>query len=475
MKNKWTWEWLPLTAAAAILSFMLLLKPIVGVADNGDFLRIMGTAGLAYPDQAEPRADRYFAFMHRQFAFTGLGGGGYVSAEVVLVTAASLIGRWLLGGQLFDIRILSVVYSILLITAFAILLRLRLLASPAARIACAAVFLLLFLDVGYTAYFNSLFGEPMSLVFLLLTLATALRLAEQRPPRLGALAGFAVAAICLTAAKLQNAPAGLLLAVLALRLLPLSAAPAWRRFAAAVPALLVLTAGIMYFTAPAELKTINQYQAVYYGILKDSPTPEQDLRELGLDPKLADLQNTNYFMPNTAIPQQSEELKRTFYPHISHRAIAWFYVTHPARFWDKLQVTANNAMTIRPGYLGNYEKAEGFKRGQLSSSFNIWSELKRRVLPHSLGALLSFGSLYSLVLLAVRTGARSRSETAVCETLLCIPLIAAVAFVVPLIGDGEADMEKHLFLFNICFDIMVAVSLIWLVHHAVNFLRRRAF
>ncbi|MCD1259448.1 hypothetical protein B5M42_011440 [Paenibacillus athensensis] len=474
MKNKMTWEWLPLTAAALILSFMLLLKPIVGVADNGDFLRIMGTAGLAYPDQTEARADQYFAFMHRQFAFTDLGAGGYVSAEVALVTAVSLIGR-ALGSQLFDIRLLSVVYSILLLTAFAMLLRLRLLASPAARLACAAVFLLMFLDVGYTAYFNSLFGEPMSLVFLLLTLAAALRLAEQRPPRLGTLASFAAAAVCLTAAKLQNAPAGLLLAGLALRLLPLSAVPAWRRWSAAVPALLVLTAGIMYLKAPAELKTINQYQAVYYGILKDSPTPGQDLRELGLDPKLAVLQNTNYFTPDTPIPQQSAELMQSFYPHISHGKIAWFYATHPARFLDKLQVTATNAMTIRPGYLGNYEKAEGLARGQLSSSFAVWSELKRQVLPHSFGALLIFGVLYMLVLLAVRTGARSRNEAAVCDTLLCVPLIAAAAFVVPLIGDGEADMEKHLFLFNVCYDVMAAVSLIWLVHQAVNLLRRRAF
>ncbi len=58
---------------------------------------------------------------------------------------------------------------------------------------------------------------------------------------------------------------------------------------------LLLGSAAMYLFAPKELKEINMYQTVFYGVLKDSPTPAQDLKELGLPPELAVLQNTNFF------------------------------------------------------------------------------------------------------------------------------------------------------------------------------------
>lgn len=45
-----------------------------------------------------------------------------------------------------------------------------------------AAILFVFYDIGYLAYFNSLFGEPVSMVFMLLTFALGLRLTSQEKP-----------------------------------------------------------------------------------------------------------------------------------------------------------------------------------------------------------------------------------------------------------------------------------------------------
>ncbi|MBD0379824.1 glycan biosynthesis hexose transferase WsfD [Paenibacillus sedimenti] len=468
------WDTLALLAGAGVLGFLLLVGPILGMADNGDFLRIMGSVGLSYLDPTEPFQEKYFAFTHKQFAMSAPGIGGYISSEVIVVFLATLLGR-LYNWQLFDIRFLGAMYSILLLVAFACLLQLKILTSSrAVKYSFSMIFLVIFFDVGYTAYFNSFFGEPMAFIFLLLTLAAALRLTEIKQPRTAWFVFFMVSAIFMAASKIQNAPAGIILALLSLRFLPLSNRKSWKRTGAALIALLVLVSTAIYVTAPRELRMINQYQSVFYGILKNSPSPEKDLLALGLDQKLAILAGTNYFMPDTPIPQQSAELKQSFYPHISHGKIARFYLSHPSRYWDKLQVTAQHAMTIHIAYLGNREKAAGFEPGAIYNSFNLWSELKRNLLPHSIWFLIGFWVLYYTVVLALYSAEPARHRRASYEVFISVGAIGAIAFLVPLIGDGEADMEKHLFLFNVCFDLMFTASLVWAIHQVVKFVRDRA-
>jgi hypothetical protein len=465
--------WIAILAAAGVLVYLLLVKPLIGMADSGDFERIIRTAGLDYLDPAAPYKDQFFSYMHTKFAFSDKWAGGYISTELIIVYIAVLINK-IVHPSVFDIRFLSVLYILLMLTTFALGLKLKLLSTRTSKISFAVCFLIIFLDVGYSAYFNSFYGEPIALIFLLLTLVLALRLTEQDRPTWIVYTAFAVAAIFVAGSKVQYAPAGIILCLLSFRFMRLSSQRSWRRGVAIWSALLLLFSVGIYMTAPKELRVINQYQSVFYGILKDSPTPEQDLRDLGLDPKLAVLANTNYFTPNTPIPQQSEELKRDFYSHISHGKIAMFYVKHPARYWNKLQVTAHNAMNLRPSYLGNYEKAEGLEPGKISSTYSTWSSFKNHVLPHTLWFIGIIYIMYYLVLFVLYLNQYNvHRKKHSYEVFAVIPIIGASAFFVPLIGDGEADMEKHLFLFNVCFDLMFVVCLVWLIHQSVKMVRGR--
>ncbi|SEC05270.1 hypothetical protein [Paenibacillus sp. GP183] len=465
--------WSAVLVAAIILSYLLMVKPVIGMADNGDFRRIMGTVGLNYLDPAASFRDQYFDYMHTQFAFVSDAVGGYLSTHIIVAFLAVWINKWVYPG-VFDIRFLSAIYICLLLTAFVCSLRLNLLASWTSKLTFALLFIIEFLDVGYTSYFNSFFGEPIAFIFMLLTIALALRLAEQENPSRGLFIVFCLAAIFLAGSKVQYAPVGLILCVLSLRFWGVSLQHPWKKTIAFCSALLLLVSAAFYILTPKELKGINQYQSVFYGILKDSPSPEQDLREMGLDTKLAVLANTNYFTPHTDIPQQSEELQKNFYSHINHEKIAMFYLMHPARYWQKLQVTASHAMTIRASYLGNYEKADGFERGKITSSFSFWSQFKSKYIPHTLWFICFFYFVYYFIVLQYLRQAVWTNRF-MYEVFAMIPMIGVVAFLVPLLGDGEADMEKHLFLFNVCFDLMLLISLVWLIHQAARMVRSRVY
>ena len=102
-----------IAAGAAVLTAQLLLPPIVGLADNGDFSKVMRPAGLAY---VEPEPARYFRWASSKFAFAAPrpDPDGYRTSETVLARSATAASG-LVGASLFDIRALGALHAALLL------------------------------------------------------------------------------------------------------------------------------------------------------------------------------------------------------------------------------------------------------------------------------------------------------------------------------------------------------------------------
>lgn len=84
-------------------------------------------------------------------------------------------------------------------------------------------------------------------------------------------------------------------------------------------------------------------------------------------------------------------------------------------------------------------------------------------LPHSLTFLLLFFGTYTVILTKQYLKAGEVNEKIYFGTFLIIMIIGCIQFVVPIICDGEADLSKHLFLFNVCFDIMFIYMSVWFI------------
>lgn len=446
-------EYAAALAAAVILAWLLLWKPVIGIADNGDFLRIMGTVGLDYADPALSYEQKYFGWFIREFTMKGMGLGGYVSTSLVPV----MIGKLLclaIGKSLFDMRAVALVYAALFIAGGWLLLRCCKGRNPWGNAVLGLLFVVMFADIGYSAYYNTLFSEPMAYVAMLLTLGFVLTLLRGAQPMSFYLWGFAISAVLLIGAKVQNAPVGILLALLCFRLTALRKGGGWRRKAGWLAVVLVAASAAIYLSLPREIKIINQYQTVFFGVLKGSENPAADLRELGLPEKLAVNAGTNYFEP-APIDQHDPVFAKEYYPAFSHVKVGLFYLKHPGRFWEKLEIAGEHGMTIRPYYLGSFERSEGLKSGEVSYAFSLWSEFKHRVLPNKLWFILAvFVLYYGLVIRRYLNAFRVRDRIRL-EVLAGLGLVALFQFVTPVVGDGEADLAKHLFGFNVSFDLML--------------------
>lgn len=457
-------------AGCGLIIYLLFLRPFIGVADNGDFLRMMNTIGLNYYDAAESYANRFFSFSHSRFAYDNLFSGFYPSSQILLVLVPRLIAG-LVHGSYFDIHILGGVYALLLLAATWLIVKQGAKESYITGLLLGAGLLFVFYDIGYLAYFNSLFGEPVSMVFMLLTFALGLRLTGQERPAAKGLTLFFIAVLFLICSKIQNAPVGLAFALIFLRLRTLNGTGSWRKLALRFAVATALVSVIMYVAAPKELKHINLYQTVFFGILNESPDVRGDLRDLGLPERLEVLAGTNYFQAGTAIKQDDPSLTPDFYDRVSHKDVLFFYMKHPVRLIDNMKYAAQNSMSIRPYYLGSYEKSEGKPAGEIAYVYSGWSELKKNHLPHSLGFLVLFYLVYYAGVLFHYFRTRELAGRIAGELMMLLGLIGIFSFLVPILGDGRADIGKHLFLFNVCFDMMAVAMFGWMMHQLVRFLK----
>ncbi len=456
-------EWWTLLAVCGIVIYVTVIRPIVGIADNGDFLRIMSTVGLDYVNPSLSYEDKYFDYFIKDWDLVTFGKGAYITTQTFVVFLATLLNRLLYSNDVFDMRFMVLVYTALLMTAFYYLIRYnKSKSSLLFTIILALLLVFVFADGAYIAYFNSLFGEPVSLVFLLLTIAFGIALTKQEQPSSKLLTLYFVACMFFVFSKIQNAPVGVLAALMGLRFLPLREDKSWRKRVIWFSAGLALGSIVMYIVAPKQFKEINIYQTVFYGILKDSPTPEEDLEKLGLTPELAILANTNFFTPNTPIPQRDPRLYEQFYSQMSHAKVGIFYLTHPGRLLDKLEIAGQNGMTIRPFYLGTYLQSEGQPSGAVLSKFSLWSEGKQKWLPNRFWFIFLLYIAYFGVIIWEHVRAKVYRQKVFAELFAMIGLIGAFSFLIPIIGDGEADLSKHLFLFNVCFDMMLVGCVLWI-------------
>ena len=459
-------EFITVCLAVVMMASMLYVKPIIGMADSGDFGRIMAATGLGWISE-EPD-EKHFDYIISTYSLSKFkvpwwNPEAYASSQVFLVKIAIFINKLVGFKRFFDIRVLSFLYVMILSISIFTIHKYSNISSNYVKYILSIVMLIVFIDVGYIAYFNSLYGEATSYVFLFLVLASGLYIANHNNPSFLGLLIFLIALIIFSTAKPQNIPIAFIFIIFLTKLFFEKRDILWRTTIVFLTFVMATSSIAVLMFTPQVMQNCHKYQAIFYGIIRYSPTPEKDLEELGIDPKFAVLKGTNFFMTGLTYDLRDPIFQEEIYDKITHWKILSFYLKHPDRSLEKLIISAENGFYIRPAYLGNYERAPGVKPLQMATTFSLWSTFKANTLPHSLFLVVSFFFVYFVVLAYYYVIKwRRREKTLFVDIFMTLGLIGAVSFVVPVLGDGEADHAKHLFLFNVAFDMMMVASITWM-------------
>jgi len=441
----------------------LFVPPYIGMADNGDYFRILYSNGLYFHD---PNYDsQYLGYFVKQFGilqYFNENGATIFSSQSFFIKLALYINTWLYSSVIFDIRFQAAIYTMLYVVGIYLLveaLTWKIDKTRAYIISLVTIFL--FADTAYTAYFNSFFSESVVFIALIYLVAAGLLLYRSRYNDYVMLAIFTAASILLATSKQQNAPVGIIIAVMGLLLIFLKRSKLHRALTA-LSLVVILFAGVgAYVLISDEFKNINKYHAMNRGVLLQSTDPEAALKSFGIDKQYAVLNGDIYYLPYTTIDVNSNLLIDNFYNKYGYFSILFYYAKHPDQAMDMLNMAAKNGFAIRPQAMGNYEQSVGKAFGAQTSFFSLYSDLKQALAPKTFG----FVVLWIVVMIGLFTPSFIAAiKTKDRKAMIRLPLIVTLIFIglsamlVSIIGAGDADLAKHQFLFTACFDVITYVA-----------------
>ena len=421
-------HYLPVIAgvlAVLIIALVLYQPPQPGVADQGDFDRVMNVSGLELKaeqidDPGFERFMHYPVFEYQISDSSRLSLFRRLSATSIayVITLINTVCR-LLGQDTFKTLYLATVYAVLYIYAFWLIfaslnLRDRLKLGMFILISC-----FVFLDGNYLVWFNSLYGEPMMITALALYSAAWVKylyhrqVTKSRHKVFSSIVLIFAAAFLFLGSKLQVISALPVILVMIIHL--------WREnrgllkphqmWIMGVLSFIIIIYPLSYAYANKSISEYTRYNALFYGILKDSPNPAQDLLDLGLNPDLAVDAGKHAFLPEEEYAKYvplSETTRKEFYSKISNFDLVWFYITHPQRFISGMEYTARHAFTTSTT-LGKYQKKDLEQPVSEFERFTYWSSLREQYMPRNLEFLvLAYSAVLGLSLLAYKKWRQSK-------------------------------------------------------------------
>ncbi|HYX21844.1 MAG TPA: hypothetical protein VFA98_13440 [Thermoanaerobaculia bacterium] len=443
-------------AAAAIIAFQLLVPPVVGLANNGDFESVMSPVGLKY--FTEEHSEKYFSWIVTRFGFAepGWHPTGLVTSEVPLAWLARFVSEPF--ARAFDLRVLGAIHGLLLVTGLALLVSAAGRLGRAAQWTAAAALLFFFTDIGYVAPLNSFFSQAASLVFLMLTLGVAARTIAFGRRDLRHTAAFFLCAGLFVSSKPQEALQGVLLAAFGLRLYGRRDRPVLKQAAPFAAAALVAFAGWYLSLTPPAISEVARYHKVFMELLPNSPTPARDLQDLGLDPAWIDAVGKIAYRPG---PFWDPAFRAEFLARFGYMKLVGFYATHPARLGATLARGGQQALRLRHPRFGNFEHRAGVAPGAKATGFSLWSSARLRLPGNPLLWLVPL--FVGNAVLAFATDRRAAPDGRLArEGIVLLVAMGTGAFLICVLSNAHGDLPRHFYTFQALTDLLLAVDATWI-------------
>ncbi|MGL4849872.1 MAG: hypothetical protein ACRC28_13275 [Clostridium sp.] len=478
--------------AIGIITYVLFRfnQPMPGVADQGDFDRVMQVSRLSVPDYLKNNPDfvRFFKYTVTDYQIGSFSILNIIitlvsTSMAYLITLISIICK-IFGQSIFKTQYLAIAYCIMYVGAMAIILKNINIKSKFKLTLLAGLMLFVFLNGDYLVWFNSIYGGPMMITTLSLFIAMYLYYVKRcvidgdKSKLILQMGLIFFCAFIFLGSKLQvftTLPAILfILGKIIYDNRTVLSKKSKRIFIALMVVITLYPMGINM--AGVGLNHDTQFNSVFYGVLNGSKNPRQDLIDMGLDPAMAGNAGLNAYEPtdkyvNGFIPR-TPKMKEYFYDEMSNSKLVKFYLTHPKRLIEGMQYVASKAFDTTTD-LGKYPQSYSEKPIIKFDRFTTWENIRMKYFPKKLWFI---GGVY-LLIFAVSLGyfikrKDNKGLRAGIIMLWCLMFMGVIQFPMPYVGNGRADTAKQLFLFNFIFDILVVTGITFTIGKIYDGIRK---
>ncbi len=436
------------------VSFLLLVPPAIGIADNGDFNKMCGRFSLIAEPASAGDAPAFVSLRYVRDPKAFWVSDNF-STEIALIRAALSISD-LLGSDAFDIRLLGAVHAAFFLAGFGgLLLVLRRLSDRAAVIAALLAFFVLG-DVCYLSYCSTFFTDAAALAFVFPAMVCALAIALHRQCPVWLLVLFAACVCLFSLSKGQHALPAVLLAVY----LVIVARKRWV-IALGLAAAIMASSYLSLSWAPPQERAQYLFTLVFYKLAPDAQSAPPVLRELGLPAEYVSYAGMFTYSP--AAPMNDLVWADQFGQRISQKQIAAYYLHHPETVIRLLQFDLHHwAKEMRSVSLGNYPRSAGKPATALTPLFGWWSSIRSSLFviwEFHLPAWYLFVMTFSVKVLRAR-------QSALAGLLLTVALMGAGEFLISSLADA-GETARHLLMFHYLTDVSVCLFLLFLATEAL--------
>ncbi len=435
----------------ASLFYQLIIPPTLGLADNGDFLRVSGPAGI-YHEQATGSAK--FEYFRRFYHYNKPSDHGYKTSHITATKIATIVDKLRADKDTFDITTLGLIQSLVISIAVYILMS-QLYVKDKITFFLGAFFSVLVLtDTTHAVFLNSFFAESTgytSFVLLIALLVFSGRGENAKIRDWGSMLLFYITLLFFCYAKAQYAvlavPFCIVFVIVTRKKKFTFQLLSW------LIAICVIAGAMNDITGRVHpvLNTANLYNLVFKEFLTWSDDPAATAKELGISEKYIEYAGTDAFNPKGGFRTKmlQRELNR-----IGRKATMKFMLNHPdCTFWI-LKRAENQIWQSRLKYMGNFTSDTGKEPQSQSYAFSLWSSFRESVFKPPiifLGVLILLNTIFGIIMLLRVWGSKYEIIFLV-QILFVIVWTSQIA--ISVLGDGTYEFAKHLFIGRIAGDCL---------------------
>ena len=195
------------------------------------------------------------------------------------------------------------------------------------------------------------------------------------------------------------------------------------------------------------------------GLHRGGSDPARDLKDLGLSTELARYAGRPIYVPRNAT---HDPHFAGFFSHITERRLATFYLTHPGRTLALFHRGATASMDLRPygvsPPLGNETVDAAAAPQYAACKLCVYSSVSQALRPASAVLVPALWAAALVTGWALALGRRREETRAIGLSLLLVLAFAVMSMAVALLGEGEFEIVKHLYLTSACDALLAAFT-----------------
>ena len=462
MREKYSANLLAGLAAAAcgLLAAVMLLAPnYIGMGNDSLAEAKMGAYRLSYVDEGilsgEVAPNAYFT---RVYGLSHLEGGSEFSLEHAMVSLAKGLDWIFTRNQLFDIRFLALIYLALYLPGVflvvkAALERVRQFSEAAVL---AALGVLIFSDISYIAYFNSLYADALLFIMLLYMAGSSLLMHREgkRQSLCAVLLGLSCAGFCLVTRR--GFLAGVIGAFFLLMHLPRLVRNREKVLHVLMSCFALAASILSLFQVSGEFDDTGKYHAMTRGVLLQSADPARTLEEMGINLSFSVLANDSLYDDYPVAQIGNPLIQKEFLNRYATGDIMAFYLRHPGALFSMWDLGVKAAVNLRRDYCGNYEASTGMPPMSKSIFGSAWSLFKMQSAPRTIGYLAVLVAVVLLTagkeLMGKHPQRRSFTYFMTCMSLVALGL-GDMTYVI--LHSGDAQLIQYNAVLGTVMDILL--------------------